>query len=345
MFLRIRRKLRRIFDRVLPAAVNASVQQAGLQRIAQQQDAQQVELTHLAQVVAEQSSKQGRNWEEFITLHSDVEPVRTLLGPARDYHDGDDRRDEWSDLDYKDALAKDDVPLPSTEEREGYYGPYHFSYWASGFHDAHHLMEAAKRHTNKPIASYLDLGCASGRVLRHIARDLPDCEAIGCDINRLHVEWCNAHLPANARAFQNHSVPSLPLEDNSLDLVSAFSVFTHIEALETAWLSEIRRVLKPGGIAWITVHTENTLLNMDEAWPIWDPVMKHPDAQTKLDEKRNFDTDRLTIRWHADRSYSSNVFYQSDYIRSRWGRILDIVEEKPLFPHFQDVFIMRKPED
>ncbi len=105
--------------------------------------------------------------------------------------------------------------------------------------------------------------------MRHVALENPGCRAMGCDINRLHVEWCNAHLPANCSAFQNHSVPSLPIEDNSLDAVTAYSVFTHIEAIETAWLAEIRRVLKPGGIAWLTVHTEKTLQDMNEDWPLW----------------------------------------------------------------------------
>ena len=174
-------------------------------------------------------------WENLITLNSDVEPAFSLLEQASVYHDRDQRLSEWVDLDYRDAMSRDHYPLPLIEDREGYYGQDHFSYWASGLRDARLLLDAATEFGTGEIEAYLDLGCASGRVLRHIALERPGCRAIGCDINRLHVEWCNAHLPDNCSAFQNHSVPSLPIEDNSLDAVSAYSVFPHLEALATAW--------------------------------------------------------------------------------------------------------------
>jgi SAM-dependent methyltransferase/predicted O-methyltransferase YrrM len=290
---------------------------------------------------ASEPQAQG-TWEDLITLRSGVEPDFALLPPAAAHEAADSRLHEWDGFDYRDALKRDTYPLPETADREGYYGPDHFSYWASGLQDARYLFDAAAQH-GTPLNSYLDLGCASGRVLRHMALERPGIRAVGCDINRLHVEWCNAHLPPNCMTFQNHSVPSLPLEDNSIDMVSAFSVFTHIEALETAWLAEIRRVLRPGGLAWITVHTEHTLAEMTEDWPLWKPVMDHPKAATHLDAQRNFVGDRLVMRWQAQRSYSSNVFYKSEYLESRWTRILDLVELRRRFPTFQDVMLMRKP--
>ncbi len=66
-----------------------------------------------------------------------------------------------------------------------------------------------------------------------------------CDINRRHVDWCNLHLPRSIRVFQNTSLPLIPLPEGAVDLVSAFSVFSHIEAFDTTWLMEIRRVLAP----------------------------------------------------------------------------------------------------
>ena len=280
-------------------------------------------------------------WENFITLNSAAEPDFELLEPACHHYKTDSRKDEWADLNFAEALDRDQLPLPAIADREGYYGSDHFSYWASGLADARYLIQASEEH-GIGISTYLDIGCASGRVLRHIALERPTCQTIGCDINRLHVEWCNTNLPANCMVFQNHSLPSLPLEDNSLDMVSAFSVFTHIEALETAWLAEIRRVLKPGGLAWLTVHTEHTLTCMNEDWPLWRPTMEHPLAAKVLDDKRWFKGDRLVLRWHADRSYSSNVFYKSEYLTSRWSRILELVELKRCFPNFQDVLLMRK---
>jgi hypothetical protein len=43
--------------------------------------------------------------------------------------------------------------------------------------------------------------------------------------------------------------------------VTAFSVFTHINEPEIAWLLELRRILKIGGIACNSVHDEATWQN------------------------------------------------------------------------------------
>jgi len=282
-------------------------------------------------------------WENFISLRSDEDPKFKLLKPAAAYLKTDARKDEWDDLDYQDALARDQAPLPMTHDREGYYGEHHFSYWASGLADARYLVEAAAAE-GVTINRFLDLGCASGRVIRHLANEHPEMEVMGCDINRFHVEWCNAYLQQNIAAFQNTSIPCLPIEDNSLDMVSAFSVFTHIEAMETAWLMEIKRVLRPGGLAWVTVHSEGTLRDMHEDWPLWKPVMDHYERKAKLNKNREFKGDRMVLRNRADRSYSSNIFYKTDYLRKHWGRILDIKEIRRRFPNFQDVLILQKPQ-
>ncbi len=263
------------------------------------------------------SELQNMVWEDLVTLNSRTEPVFTVLGPAASHYEADTRKDTWSKLEFKAALARDGHPLPETRDREGYWGPNHFSYWASGLQDSRNVWEAAEKYGTK-LGNFLDIGCASGRVIRHFAVQKPDCRTLGCDINRLHVEWCNTHLPSNCTVFQNHSIPSLPIESNSIDVVSAFSVFTHIEALESAWLMEIQRILRPGGLAWITVHTEDTLKAMNPDWPLWKPVMNHPDAHSLISEDRNFSGNRMVMRWKANRSYSSNVFYKKAYLHSHW---------------------------
>lgn len=282
-------------------------------------------------------------WEDLICLNSGTEKIFQPLGPASEYLSSDTQMNWWANLDYASQLSLDTSPLPDTQDREGYFGSNHFSYWASGLVDSKLLLDAARRLGLHNPNCFLDLGSATGRVTRHMPLLRPSLKTIGCDINRFHVEWCNKYLPQNIITFQNHSIPTLPLEDNSVDIVSAFSVFTHIEALETAWLMEIRRILRPGGIAWITVHTEHTLTDMMPDWPLWAPVMEHPSiAELVAMPKRTFTADRLVLRWMANQSYSSNVFYKENYIRASWGRVLEIVEFHRRLPLYQDVVIFRK---
>ena len=62
---------------------------------------------------------------------------------------------------------------------------------------------------------------------------------------------------------------------------------------------------------------------------------RHPDRAVLPEE-------RLVFRWHAERSYSAQVFYSAAYIRRIWGRILAIRDVFPALPFFQDVVVLQK---
>lgn len=281
-------------------------------------------------------------WEDLISLNTGTEMFCEHIGSAGQYVHQDDGSVAWDRqrVPLNVALERDKAPLPSTEAREGYYGTNHFNYWASGLRDYCEIAEWLDK-KNINISTYLDIGCASGRVIRAFDAHA-GVKAIGCDINRRHVDWVAANLPPSIAIFQNHSIPSLPLPENSIDLVTAFSVFTHVEAFDTTWLMEINRILRPGGIAWLTIHGDRTWRELRPGWPLYAPLDAHPDYQ-KDRKNREIPRPRIVYRWHKDRSYSANIFYSYDYIRTVWGRIFDIVEIRPCLPPFQDAVILRKP--
>lgn len=286
-------------------------------------------------------------WEEMISLHPAGSPRFEVLGPAKEHRERDAHPTDWSGEGeaLEQALERDTYPLPLTKDREGYYGPHHFSYWASGHREARLLLECTER-LGVDLRAYLDLGCASGRVLRHLALARPDVQVHGCDINRRHVDWVARHLPPSVRVFQNHSIPTLPLADDSLDLVSAFSVLTHIEVFETTWLMELHRVLRPGGVAWVTVHSEDTWRAMEPGWPLYDAMVNFPGFEPyAVPHRVPLPDGRVVFRSSGERSYSSNVFYTWDYIAEVWGRIFDIVERHHRLPDYQDVVVLRKARD
>lgn len=280
-------------------------------------------------------------WENLISLNPFGECDFETLGVASDYREEDKSGIDWAGEcgNLEDVLLLDKSVLPTTSDREGYYGPNHFSYWASGLRDHNNLMSCAKR-LGVDVDAYLDLGCATGRVIRHFSTAEPNIKTYGCDINRSHVDWCARFLPQNVTVFQNHSIPTLPIRDNSLDMVSAFSVFTHIEAFETTWLMELKRILKPGGIAWLTVHSEKTFEEVKDGWPLYVALKNHPAFQV-YKGNQVMDQDKLVFRWRDDRSYSANVFYTNEYLARTWGRIMSIVETHRRLPAYQDVIVLR----
>ena len=281
-------------------------------------------------------------WENEISLNPPDRDFE-VLGPAKDYRESDSHPINWDakNLPLSDALARDVYLLPATSDRENYYGPHHFSYWASGLLDMRNLLQCARRYELE-VNAYLDIGCASGRVVRHFAINSEVKRTIGCDINRRHIEWILTYLPENIEVYQNTSIPSLLLEDSSVDLISALSVFTHIENFDLAWMMEIKRVLRPSGIAWITFHSEQLWTGMKESSAMYRKWCKHPEfAARRGDVQENFD--RMVFRRRNDRSYSSIVFYDTDFLRRRWGRILNVLDIRRRVPNYQDVIILQKP--
>jgi len=102
--------------------------------------------------------------------------------------------------------------------------------------------------------SILDFGCGCSRVTRWLQFEAPSSQLYGCDIDAEAISWNRDHLPAIEFA-RNDPEPPLPFADDTFDLILNHSVFTHIdERMQDLWLAELRRVLKPGGIALLSVH-------------------------------------------------------------------------------------------
>lgn len=100
--------------------------------------------------------------------------------------------------------------------------------------------------------SILDFGCGCGRVIRHL-RHLPG-ELHGCDSNPVAVEWCADNVPFAQFAVNALESP-LDYDRESFDMACALSVFTHLPArLQSHWMGELRRVLKPGGLLVLSLH-------------------------------------------------------------------------------------------
>jgi SAM-dependent methyltransferase len=287
-------------------------------------------------------------WEDMLALNNFEDTAFQVLPAASSYYEPSEFPASWQSVIFdhlpsgllEAALTNDQHPLPSTKDREGYWGKHHFGYWASGLRDYQLILDCCEE-LGIDAKAYLDFGCASGRVVRHFAANQPEMQVFGCDLNRHHIEWICRYLPSNVCAFQTHSVPNIPLPDNSLDVITAYSVFTHIEAFETAWLMELRRLLKPGGIAWITVHSEHTWSEMDGSWPLYQLLSSYPGFDAKAD-RGPLAGDRVVFRGDGQRSYSSQVFYHFDYLDHVWGRFFEVVGKKRRHPGFQDVIILRK---
>jgi SAM-dependent methyltransferase len=103
------------------------------------------------------------------------------------------------------------------------------------------------------MESVLDLGCGCGRIARWFS-DLRGPQLHGCDYNDELISWCRANLTF-MKMSRNRLRPPLPYPDGAFDFIYVYSVFTHLSIeLAAEWMTEIGRVVRPGGLIWFTLH-------------------------------------------------------------------------------------------
>lgn len=238
-------------------------------------------------------------------------------------------------------LESDTTPIPAADAREGYYGNRHLEYWLSGLCDWRNLRPYVD---GRKSPRYMDMGGSTGRVVRHAARHA-DVECWLSDININWIDWMDRHFTYPVTAYQSRIYPSVPAEDRTFDLISAFSVFTHLDCDANQWLLELRRVLKPGGHLYITVNDENVwdkLKNPNWYW-LRDKFSRgNRDAEFAAMVERLMPDERFVWEYSSVESYNINVFLASAYVKRVWGRYFEIASYLPHHHGYQSVVVLRK---
>jgi len=176
------------------------------------------------------------------------------------------------------------------------------------------------------LGAILDFGCGSGRVLRQW-RGLDRVRVHGTDYNQTLVDWCRSNL-AFAEIGKNELAPPTPYADGQFDLIYAISVFTHLnEPLQHAWMSELTRILAPGGHLLFSVHGPTRLDILDE------------------EERERFDRGELVLRHQGyEGGNLCSAFHPETYIRDVLCCDLEVVDyiELGATDASQDVVLVRK---
>jgi ubiquinone/menaquinone biosynthesis C-methylase UbiE len=93
----------------------------------------------------------------------------------------------------------------------------------------------------------VDVGCGSGRLAAAL-KDRPKLQYIGLDVSPQLLQRAQQLCARPDWRFEQVTQPAIPATANAVNLVSMFSLITHLPADETrAYFREAARVLKPGG--------------------------------------------------------------------------------------------------
>ena len=104
----------------------------------------------------------------------------------------------------------------------------------------------------------LDVGCGPGNLLVALSTDTPDL-LVGVDVDAIFLTSGSSQIgkliepPSAIPALLRASLPTLPFADETFDLVTCFLVMPHVPD-DRAALTELTRVLKPGGTLAISGH-------------------------------------------------------------------------------------------
>lgn len=131
-------------------------------------------------------------------------------------------------------------------------------YYESGLAHADFIMGIIRRFKQEPDLVVCEWGCGPARIIQHLKTgDGGIATLIGTDYNHDSVAWCRKAFP-HITFLGNQLEPPLQMKDNSVDVVYCCAVFTHLsEGMHYAWMAEILRILKPGGLFIGSFHGDN----------------------------------------------------------------------------------------
>jgi ubiquinone/menaquinone biosynthesis C-methylase UbiE len=111
-------------------------------------------------------------------------------------------------------------------------------------------------HTLPRVERALDLGAGEGR----LSRELGAAELVLADVSRVALERARRRLPQAESALLEPDAP-LPFDDSSFELVLCAETIEHVRDVQLL-LSEVRRVLRPGGTLALTTPAHGRLTGL-----------------------------------------------------------------------------------
>jgi SAM-dependent methyltransferase len=209
--------------------------------------------------------------------------------------------------------------IPPDELTQG-YGEEHIP---TGERDVKKMLELLKATEFELLSEnrVLEMGCATGRMIRHLKPFTETCEIWGTDIDAKFVYWCQQNLNPPFHFATTTTIPHMPFADGYFNLIYTGSVFTHIDDLAEAWFLELSRILSPGGRLYTTIADNNTVNVLETSTQrnyVWSRDIMS--SYSIYNERKN-DFGMLVV----GRDTASQVFYDIDYLRKIIPSTLEIL--------------------
>jgi len=216
-------------------------------------------------------------------------------------------------------LASSD-PLPSTENMKRVGATAHGPFILDGSTFYAKLDVLSRRYLGQPlndVGPILDWGVGCGKMVRYFPQNRRNY-ITGVDIDPVNIEWDTKHIAGiNFAVIEKRPPTGLP--SSHFELVYGNSVFTHLrEPDQFLWLEELRRIVKPNGLALVTIHGTYSfaLLGWSEAYSVL-TLLKQG---MRVAESYNPDLGELGKDIYYD------VAHSHQYIAEQWSKYFEVVD-------------------
>ncbi len=159
----------------------------------------------------------------------------------------------------------DATDIASTYDRGRDHGPEFLELW----------MNVVSAHVkDQRIQTILDLGCGTGRFTEALAVRF-DADAIGIDPSEKMLAQARSKRSDARIRYEHGRGESIPLRDNSVDLIFMSMIFHHFDDPSLA-ARECRRVLTDGGTAFLRAGTRERISSYPyvDFFPASQPILE-----------------------------------------------------------------------
>lgn len=133
---------------------------------------------------------------------------------------------------------------------------------------------------------YLDVGCGTGKMLEEMSKWRDWKKTIGLDGSDEALRFCKKRQIAETKKADFEK--KLPLDENSVDVITSLDVVEHINGDEKL-LKEFWRVVKPNGYVVVTVPAYEWL------WTYWDDILGHKRRYELIQLKKKVEKSGLEV--------------------------------------------------
>lgn len=172
----------------------------------------------------------------------------------------------------------------------------------------------------------LDFGCGCGRTALWWTRRFADRRFFGVDIDAEAIAWDRDNLPGVFEVIDPR--PPTRFEGGSFDVILAISVFTHLDRdLQDAWLEELRRIARPGGVVLASVHSDQAARRL-------------PGGARNALGRNGIVFIRHNAMPNVFPDFYQTTYHSRDYVERHWSRFFQVVDYVGLGD--QDLVVLRR---